>query len=238
LSNLKLKRLENLLSENIDYPKLIKELGFKKGLFDFRGRKMKEKFLIFAKQIQAINIHEVRVNPECKIDIPDFDDISFIAMLELQALDKDNISVIDCIASFISILCFKTYSKRPFDIDSIAYKSFKKIVLNQPALDMIGLYNALDKELKDYMEHWDKLFEKQYIYDPDWIEAGGEKMGVFNTLTTIKSVCKDFNIPYPEAWQLGYGIVQTNALSKATQDKIQHTMMNIKEKKMRAKRGE
>ena len=102
---------------------------------------------------------------------------------------------------------------------------------------MFGLYNWIVRNLTTSAEDWNKRFFSVEVSDQDYETAGGHRMAQFNVITTIKSICEDFNLPFKEAWQLSYNLIQTNSYAKATQNHIQDQMRILKEGKMNAKRG-
>ena len=72
------------------------------------------------------------------------------------------------------------------------------------------------------------------VPNEDVKKAGVGRMNQFSVLSTIKTMCADFNCTYDEAWQMSYAISQTNSYSKATYDHIHENLRILKEHQMKA----
>jgi len=242
IEKFKLKHLDLLTEDKIDYARLMVEVdGYKNTWwnkrFGFMGSYKRTYSLI--KYIQNLDPLLIDLDPGCKILIPEnIDDISFSAMMELQMLlnNSSDLGLGELMAESIAIVCFSANSKLDFKIDSIAYNEFKSLIMDTSATQMMGISNWIHKSLKESTNHWQQKFFEVEVIDEDYKNAGGEKMNAFNIVNTIKALCTDFNVTYEEAWQLSYSLTQINSLSKATYGFIQHHMSKIKEAKMRANR--
>lgn len=245
INELKLKHLDLLEEDKINYANFMRDLdGFKKPFFKWGRRKRFiksfHKVYNFIEGIKTINPTKVLLNKECKILFPDnIDNIPFIGMMSLQTLSNNTRGkkMSELIADTIAIVCFKEEFKNiDFDIDSKEYIDLKTNILNQPFLEMLGLYNHINKMIDASKTKWEGLFQSVSIFDEDYNMAGGYKMNNFNVILTINSICNDFGLTYKEAWQMPYGVTQTNSLAKATKAHIQMELSKIKEAKMRAQR--
>ena len=187
--------------------------------------------------IRQIDPKMARINPLNSVKKPEtVDNIPFIAMMELQSLlgkDNSDTGIGELMTLVIAIVCFNSNFDKDFDIDSVDFIKFKEKILDENLLDMFGLYNWIDESIKQTETNWQKLFFEVEVADKDYDSAGGERMGNFNVINTIKSICIDFNLPYSKALQMDYGITQTNSLSKATQSHIQKLMTDIAQARMK-----
>ena len=242
IEKLKLEHLDLLSGDKIDYANLMIELnGYKNTWFNkkFIFLKSFKKTYSFIESIKNVDPTKVLPNPDCGIKRPnDIDEITFSAMMSLRMLfgsDKD-MKVSELMNQVISITCFSANNEEEFDVDSIAFKQFKDRLDRSNAFDMMGIYNWIKLELEKSDKAWRKRFFEVEVDDKDYQQAGGERMGVFNIVNTIRNSCTDFNVTYQEAWQLPYALIQTNSLSKATSAHIQHLMSKIKETRMKSKR--
>ena len=245
LPSIKLKHLDIVAQEVPEYSTIMKEeLGYSNNWlsrkFNFIN-KFKLAFLL-VNEIRQVDPSELTWTENCPIEKPaNIDFITFQAMMELQALlngAKDAKDFTDLIAQSITITCFSSNHKDlDYDSECEAFEQLKKQILNYKYVDMFGLYNWIVKSLTQSAEDWSKRFFSVEVSDQDYETAGGHRMAQFNVITTIKSICEDFNLPFKEAWQLSYNLVQTNSYAKATQNHIQDQMRILKEGKMNAKRG-
>tara|TARA_R110000796_G_scaffold59008_5_gene135954 strand:- start:7519 stop:8265 length:747 start_codon:yes stop_codon:yes gene_type:complete len=241
---LRLKDIENIGSENPDYSIIMSEvIGYKKQWF-FRKKKFADAFkkahhLIM--QSRKINPKDVLIKDGIKIKKPnDVDNISFRAMMELQSHFGSYTPDLDFgvfVALIISIVCYQENCEGDYDSDSEKFLSFKGKVLDMPIWDMVGLYNWVEASLFESDKKWNQRFHSVNVEDKDYEQAGGHRMSQFNVITTIKSICLDFNCSYKKAWQMSYALSQTNSYGKATQNHIQDQMRQIKEAKMKSSRG-
>lgn len=242
-SEIKLKHLELFATEEVDYSKIMREVlsypdrGIKKYI---RFRSYFKKAFELNKEISQIDILELELPEQTPIVIPkSVDNISFKARMELEVaigkLDQGNLS--ERIAEVIAIACFKDNNKVEFDLDSIFFKGFKYIIINEPLSDMVGIFNWIKKQLIISNTRWDNLFRDVDSTDPDFISAGGNLMQRFNVVSTIEDICKSFGLSYDEAWNLSYVVVQMKSLKDASRGLIQKKMTDIKEKRMKQNRG-
>lgn len=240
IKKFKLKHLPLILSEKIDYAKLMLEVGeFKDTWLNRRIAFIKNfnKTYSLIEEVKNINPQEIELDKDCKIKLPShIDDITFIAMMELNTILNSNIEVKEMLGDVIAISCFSENYKVDFDIDSNIYKDFRKQVDETPVVEIFGLYNEIVKKLKESKTKWDKAFLEVEVFDADFDLAGGRLMSKFNVINSIKTICQDFNLTYDKAWQMPYSLVQTNSLAKATQTNIQNELSKIKENKMKINR--
>ncbi|MEK0370242.1 MAG: hypothetical protein QQN55_03685 [Nitrosopumilus sp.] len=242
LKKFKLKHIDLITGKNVDYMPLMRDmLDYKHTRFDkvFRYKKQFKKMYAFIKEFGLINPTLLEYRKTCKIRKPEsIDSITLIAMMEINMMfgSEDNAKrpIGELMADLISIACFSENINGEFDIDSYSYEKFRNRVLNEPAYEMIGLYNWIDEALKESSKLWSNLFFQVEVTDKDYIQAGGDIMNQFNVLNTIRTICKDFNVTIKQAWQEDYGVTQSNSLSHATQAFIQDKMAKIKEARMKA----
>lgn len=242
LNNFKLRHIDLLTGKHIEYMELLKDItGYKHTWFNkiFRYKKAFNKmyeFIEHYKRLDATKLVYVKGIPLKKPE--SIDEITFIAMMELNMLlnNKDNADrpIGELMGEVIAIVCYSKNIKHDFDIDSYSFEKFKKRVLNEPAYQMIGLYNWIDKSLKESSKIWTNLFFQVEVTDKDYAMAGGDSMKVFNVINSIRGICEDFNVTYKDAWQMQYSITQANNLSKQTSAYIQDKMAKIKEARMKA----
>lgn len=241
LNQIKLKHLDKIASKDIDYMYLMKDvLGYKDSWWT-RKTSFKKQFNKLYSTIGFINKLNPKLlvqNPKSPIKSPDnIDSISFAAMMELKELEETDFEIGYLMTEFITLICYSSNVKKPFDKDSFEYKVFKSRVENMPVIDAIGLYNHLDKKMIESNLVWETMFLQVQFDDSDYIEAGGDSLQAFNVINSIKGITNDFNVSYKEAWNLSYGVVQANSLAKATAAKVQERMTKIKENRMKTKRG-
>lgn len=240
LNKLKLKHLDKLTGPRIDYVGLLVDIeGYKNTWFNRKFVLTKQFTKLFndMKEVKQIEPKDIVWKEDCEIKKPDnVDNISFAAMMTLQAYlgGTDEMSTGDMMAEIISITCFSENNEEDFDSESIAYKDFKSLVKESNAVSMIGLYNWLDKAIIESGKYWQKRFFEVEVDDKDYEQAGGQRMGEFNIVNSIKAICNDFGYNEKQAWQVPFILVQQNSLGKATQGHIQHVMSKIKEDRMKA----
>lgn len=236
----KLKHLDKMTSKDVDYAELMTDiLGYKNTRYQKKYMFIKEFKKIFklTDEIRNLDLRKVEYR-ECGIKKPNnVDNISFRAMMAVQALGSKESSEQDLIADTITIVCYGENVNGTFNTNTNRFNRFRSQVLNRSLLDMIGLYKIIVKELNDSNLTWEKRFLSVLVVDNDYDEAGGHRMNQFNIINTIKHTCTDFNATQEEAWQTLYSITQTNSYSKATYAHIQDEMRQIKERKMRAERA-
>lgn len=241
---IKLKHLDILSSEEVDYTSLMKDISI---YSKWRFWKIFEFIKLFSTVRQEVElvrqteVKEVSENSNCKILRPEsINSIPFMAMIDLQALfDRggEEKTIGNLIIETISIACFSSNNKQDYDSESIEFSNFRQQVANENIFDMLGLYNWLDQSIVESQLMWEEQFSEVEVTDKDYDNAGGRRMNKFNVLVTIKSICQDFNVPYKDALQMSYGITQANSLAKATQSHIQHLMSIAIEERMRNKRA-
>lgn len=190
--------------------------------------------------LQEIKSENIEYSEESFIKCPrTLNDISFVAMMELEAMTKvfDESTLVSGIATLIAIACYSENRSGRFDIDSARFDEFLATVYNQPLIDMLGIYNRIKTNWNQINLHWNKQFERVSSVDPDYVIAGGDMLSRFNIVNTLKMICRDFNITEKEAWQMPYGTVQTNSLEAATKAFVEKNMASIKERKLKQSRG-
>lgn len=242
IEKIRFKHLEGLTSGKPDYVGIMVDvLGFNNRRLGRRrvfNWKFKQAFNL-VEQMKTIDIKKVEENPDCKIKRPsNVDNISYMAMMEIQTLSLSEGTLIDSMAELITKVCYCEYTDKDYSSESKEYADLKTRVLNSPMLDAIGLYNWITKALEDSNKLWSTRFFEVEVSDPDYDNAGGQIMAQFNVINTIKAICNDFNVDFDKAWQMSYGIVQSNSLAKATANYVQEQMRKIKEAKMRSERGQ
>lgn len=243
LEKVKFKYLQGIVDGDVDYPSIMTEV------FNFKNNRIGRK-LVFAwkfkksyqliKSIEDIDPKTIEYSESCRIKRPkSIDYISYKAMLQAQALsgNPNDLPIVDLMTELIAIVCFEENHKSRFDTDSKEFKNFKNHIKNSSMLEMLGLFNWIDKAIEDSTLLWEKRFMKVHIDDPDYLMAGGMELNNFNVINTLKTICRDFNITIDEAWQQSYALVQTNSLSQATANFVQEQMRLIKEARMRQQRN-
>lgn len=242
LDDFKLKHLDLITGDNINYMKLMTEMFDYKHtrfnrVFNYR-RKFKQMFS-FIKHFQKLKPEELEYKDSYKIKKPtSIDEVTFIAMMELNMFfgneENDKKPIGEIMTEVISIACYSANVNKDFDIDSYSFEKFKILIKNEPAYQMIGLYNWVEKSMKESNKLWGQLFFNVEVADKDYDNAGGARMKPFNVINSIRSICEDFNLPYKDAWQMTYSVTQANSLSKSTAAHIQDSMAKLKEARMRA----
>ena len=245
LPTVKLKHLHLMAAATPNYSEIMTEVvGYKNNWFSRKWRfvsQFKIAFLL-TQEMRNINPEELEWQENtCPIKKPaNVDFITFQAMMELQALlgegaNEDN--MLEVITQCITIVCYSENNEGDYDSEGQMFQDFKQEILNYSFVEMFGLYNWIVKDVQRSVDSWNERFFSVEVLDEDWDQAGGSRMGQFNVINTIKSICEDFNLPYKEAWQMSYNMVQTNSYAKATQNHIQDNMRKLKEAKMNASRN-
>ena len=161
--------------------------------------------------------------------------------MELQSLlgaaNQDS-EMVEVATQAIAIVCYSENHKGDYISDGEQFKKFKQKILNSDLKQMFGLFNWIVEDTQRSTDDWNQRFFSVELKDPEYEQAGGSRMSQFNVIMSIKSICADFNLPFKDAWQLSYNLVQTNSYAKATQNHIQDNMRQIKEAKFNAKRNE
>lgn len=242
IEKIKLKHLDLFMQDEIDY------LFFMKELMDYehkwwkkksRTQKVFNKTFLIIEEVKAIEPKQVLLNPDFKIRYPEnIDSISFSAMISVNGLmnNAENLSIAEAMASVIAMVCYSENNSGDFIKSGFKMKSFKNRILNSSALNCMGLFNHIVKQLDDSNAFWEKLFFDVEVSDLDYDNAGGSKMKSFNVINTIKNICADFNYSEERAWQVPYALTQTNSLAKATQAWVRDNMRKIKEDRMKYQR--
>lgn len=244
-NRLRLKDLDNISQEGlskINFEIIMKEvLGYRDTWFLRKKRYSKAltKAVFLVEQARRVSPNDIIWDHGCPIKKPNHVDfISFQAMMELQSLlgSEEDRSMGEMITDIITIVCYSVNVEKHYNSESDKFKQFRQHVGQQELFAMLGLYNWISESLLESNKTWTQRFFEVEILDPDFENAGGSRMGQFNIISTIKSICNDFNVTYDEAWQMSYSLTQTNSYSKAVQNHIQDTMRKDKEVKMRAQR--
>ena len=246
IDNFKLRHLDQFDKEEIDFALLMSEIdGFK--ISKDKSKHESEFFESYQRvsnlliEVGNLDIMKIELSDEVSIEYPsDVYDITFLAMMQLQGLrgQGSGKSVSAFISEYLAMFCFSENHKGVnFDSEGDLYNDFKALILDLPLVEAMGIYNHLDSHLNKKDEFYNKLFFEVNVDDPDYIQAGGEKMKAFNVIESIKTMCTDFNISIDKAWQQPYALSQTNSLSKSTSSYIQSNMADIRERKMKQKRG-
>jgi hypothetical protein len=244
---LRLKDLDKISGESIDTEGVEtvvtevvgfrKKWFFNKMLFGIAIRKA----ITLIRNGRNLNIAALELNKDCNIKVPsNIDNITFRAMIELQSTmgnaHKDS-NVVDLMSSVIAITCYsENINDKLYDSECDEFIEFKETILNEPMEHMIGLYNYIVKTTQASQLDWKKRFMSVEISSEDMRQAGVNALQQFSVLNTIKTLCTDFNCNYDEAWQMGYGITQTNSYAKATYDHVHENLRILKEHKMKAQR--
>jgi hypothetical protein len=240
--SVKLKHLGLVSAEKLDYAEVMTQLvGYTNNWFTrkFNFYIKFNKAYELVNKIRQISPTEVELQPDCNIKLPkNIDNISFRAMMELQHLINNGAeeNITEVITSIITISCYQSNNLGKYESDSDSFRAFKERISNEPVLDMLGLYNWINESLKESSLIWEERFLSVYVEDREYQIAAGERMNQFNVINSIKSICAEFNIPFEEAWQMSYALVQTSSYSKATVTHIQDQMRQIKEARMKRER--
>jgi hypothetical protein len=242
LPQVKLKHLNIVGSEDVDYSKAMTEIaGYKNTWLSKRIRfvnKFSIVFLLIA-EIRKMDISKIEESKDCKIKRPvNIDFICFQAFMELQAQLSGEISGEGTQGAIAKAIATATYESNNEDDykggESKEFLKWQNKILNQPLTEMMGLFNWITKSLEESITTWNERFSSVSIDDPEYDQAGGDRMGQFNVINTIKGICTDFNVPFKEAWLMSYNLVQSNNYAQATASRIQDDMRIYKEVKLKA----
>lgn len=245
LEDVKLKHLAWVSDNQIRYDRIMVEaLGFNK-------RNPFKRFLFVRYFKKAFKLGQLiaEYDPQGtsydkekgKIKIPEsIDHIPFIARMELESAIStvSKKSIWEDVAQTIAIVCFFENKVIPFKSESQEFLNFVNEILEQPLIEMLGLFNDILSWADSSRVDWGRRFDEVSSTDPDYIQAGGVLLNRFNVIVTIRNTCNDMNVTYDDAWQLPYVVIQTNELSKATAANIQDRMTKIKEARMKAQRAQ
>lgn len=243
-SIVKLKHLPIIGAEKLDFKEVMTEiLGYKNNWFARKFvfiTKFKSAYKL-AEEFRKVDPTGLTCSEDCPIKKPaNVDFISFQAMMELQALmgsvDVDG-NMAEAISKIIAVTCYSANHEGDYKSDGEEFKQFQKEILNHSFVEMFGIYNWIVEGVIKSKEDWDERFFSVELEDKDYDTAGGGRMSQFNVITTIKTICEDFNLPFEKAWQMSYNLVQTNSYAKATQNHIQDNMRMLKESRMKKQRG-
>lgn len=240
---LRLRDIENISQQNVDYVTIMKEvLGYNNYWFGrkfvYQSKLMQAHYLVT--QSKNVDPTKVELNPDCEIKVPNnIDSITFRAMMELQATlgNSNEENFTQTIAQIISIVCYQENCDGDYDSNCKSFLKFKERVLNAPIWDMMGIYNWIYKKENESKITWQQRFMSVSVEDQDYQQAGGASMQQFNVINTLKMLCRDFNCTDDRAWQKSYALSQTNSYSLATQNFVQDQMRKIKEVKMKKARN-
>lgn len=240
---MKLKFLTALSQEKVDFSIILREcLGVKKVRWyhTLYFIKVYKKLFRETEELRKLVPKEIPESPNCKIKRPEsIESIAFGAMVELQILFQNpgEREVCELMIETISLSCYESHTKKPFDSETEDFKVFRELVSNSDLIQMLGLYNWIDKNFDETQEKWNTLFSGVKISDQDWDNAGGQMMDKFSVLNSIKAACRDFNLSYYDVLKLPFNLIQASSLSSATQNFIQDKMRAAIESKMKAKRN-
>ncbi len=238
----KLKHLVELLKPTPDITLIMTDVcGFRNNWIGRKfvfTKKVKEAYKVL-EDFKTLEPKKVLENPDCKILRPsNIDHITFMAMLDTQShLSKGGDGGESyMIGELIAKVCFSENYNVDYDTSSKEFIEFREKVLNQPLLDMLGLFNWIDEALEDSTTFWNQRFLEVEVEDIDLDTAGGGSLSSFNVVNSIKQICNDFNLTLKDAWQISYTMSQTNSLAKASERFIQDRVRILKESKMKASR--
>ena len=166
------------------------------------------------------------------------DAISYVGTLELQSLraSSSDLPLEEFVKKFLGLACFEANHKgENLDNESDSYKAFEEKIFNSDLIEMLSMYKYLDKLMEENQKFWSQKFFEVSSPDPDYTQAGGDRMNAFNVIETLEAMCSRFNVSHKEAWHIPYNMVQASNLAKATQSDIQSKMSDIKEAKAKQK---
>ena len=236
LRKISFNQMQSIIEKNANVLDLMKDLfNYKDTLLHrvIRYKKTYIKAKIFINNFKKIEPKNISLNPNISIKFPSsLDNISFLAMMELQALDT-SFSVYELIKKTLSITCFEANYKANYDSDSYLFKEFHKRISETSAYDVMGLFNHISKIKDKGDKFWQTKFLEVQVIDNDYLEAGGNMLNNYNIINSIKNTCADFNVSEKEAWQMSFGKIQTSSLEKATRAYVQNNMTKIKESRMK-----
>lgn len=240
MRRVKYKHIKTIISEKPDFAKLMIEIfNYKNPKFGKRKAFQKcfeQTYDLVQQVLQVDPINQVELSELCDIKYPDnLEEISFIAMMELQSQFSRQNDILDSIKEVVAIACFESNFSRDFDIESKLFIEFKDQIDESSFLDIYTLFNIISKKFEEMNKIWESRFLKIRIQDPDYEMIAGNTLNSFNVINSIKMICKDFNVNYDRAWHLPYSLVQTNSLSIATQHHIQYELSKLKESKLKNK---
>ena len=243
INDIKLKHLYHIGEDSVGFKELMEDImGYKNTWIDRRilfRFKFKEIYDIIA-ELQLFDIDKLEVDKDCKIKPPgNIDALSYQSRIEIDALrEKGSEDKVSIIAEMIALSCFNEVHKVKFSSNTELFKSWKEHVLNQPLLQMIGLYNYIEKSISASNKDWNEKFLEVNVDDRDYEAVNGHLiLGRFNLLNVIKKIMTEFNIGYEEAFLMEYRLVQTNSLEAASKGYVGEQMRIVKERKFKQQRG-
>jgi hypothetical protein len=239
---MQLKYLTLLSKETVDYSVLLKEgLGLKTVRW-YHTMYFIRSFKKLAGEVEVLRNLDPKAVEESEVCTikrpPNIDSISYGAMIELQVLFQNpgEKEIGELITESIQIACYESHTKNLYDSDTESFKQFKNTVSEQDLVQMLGLYNWIDREITASVKKWNKLFSDVKVEDQDWDNAGGSMLSKFDIVNSIRKICSSFNLDYYRALQLPYGLTQASSLSDATRFFIQDRMRVAIESRMKTKR--
>lgn len=237
-NNVKLKHLHLVTEENLDFPRIMKEVYGYQNTFLDRRLMFKFKFKKIWNEIQALRAIDISTWDNLSnvgIKYPqNVDNVAFQARIEVDLVNKNGATIDEIIITTLAALCFESNFNKKYDSDSDDFKLFKLEISNKPLLDAIGLYNFLDKGIKKSNEAWQKQFRMVEVFDKDWDEVNGSQlMQRFGDLNTVKRMIKDFNTDYESALKFPYSLVKFNQLEDSTRSYIQDKLTEIRKRRFK-----
>src|SRR5690554_3125112 len=197
---IKLKHLGLFIEEEVDYSEIMHQVfGLKKSgwkRFIHFHRVFKKSYSLY-REVSNIEIDKLLRPDHSPILLPpSIEDISFAARMEIESLISrlDKLDVIDAISSIVAAAAFEETKNKRFDAESKLFKEFKLKILNEPAFDMIGLFNWIKRAIISSNISWEQRFALTDSTDPDFTQAGGSQLQRFNVINSIKTICSDFNL--------------------------------------------
>ena len=243
MKNFRLRHIDTIIAEEIDYSFLMKEILQYKNAFFHKVKHFTTNFKEIhdiVSEITSIELSSIKINKNNSIKIPvRIGHLSYVAMLELNDIlsrDTSKEPMSEIMAKVISIACYEENKESLYDSTSLSFKRLEKRILEQPLLDMIGLYNWILETAKAENKVWEKKFFSVEVSDPDADAGGKQGLRQFNVMSTLMSTCKDFNYTEKESWYVSFDLIQEKAYKKAYEYKVQDNIRIIKEDKMKANR--
>lgn len=240
MKGFKFKYLKIFTEKEINYAYLMKEfLGYKNRKF-FRKIIFKHYFkkaYNLVKEVEKIDITKIEYKEDNPIKVLNsVEDISYMAMIEINALINSDLEPLDLMLEIVSRIVFSAYFKEDYSSTSPNFIKLKESINNHDFTDVSAVYNKSISEMNEKGDIWKNRFFDVEVIDADYDRANNGLMTQFNIIETLKSLCNDFNCDLNKAWQIPYSFVQTNNLSKASRHYVQDQLRQIKEQKMRSER--
>ena len=241
VNDIKLKHLDQLTCDKIDYKYLMEDIMQFKSTWWNINIMFKTRFqqlYRIIKAIEKIDISTLSATSNCKITFDkDVDKLTYQKRIEIEQLRASDVDISTMICKVIGITCFDKVHSAKFDSGSPLFEKWCNHIQNQPLVEMIGLYNDIIKAIDKSNLLWAKLFSQVAIIDNDYEQANGHTfMARFDLLNIIKKTIDDFNVTYEQAFVMEYRIIRSNALLSASQQYVGQQMADIKQKRMEAKR--